>query len=46
MTTNKIEERFDDSNSLFSASIIAPLEKRQTTNKKISKIEMSAEEKI
>jgi len=36
----KIEEQFNDSNSLFSASIIAPLEKRQTTGKQNSKSDL------
>lgn len=37
----KVDEQFNDSNSLFSASIIAPLAKRQTTNKKTSKADLT-----
>ena len=42
----QIEEAFNDSNSLFSASIIAPLAKRQTTSKIYSKDNFSLQEKI
>ena len=42
----QIEEAFNDSNSLFSASIIAPLAKRQTTSKIYSKNNFSLQEKI